>query len=377
MAFYRHFVERSDFTLLLATDDPQVGQHKLPFPVVCLKAPKWVERMCRTRLSLWAHSFKHLLAGRFLPKGLLSAVREFKPDIVFTVAGSWFWTANLAERVARRVGAPLVGSFNDWFDYNILIHRAARGLLERRFRRFYDSCDLALCTCEGMREELGSHPNPHILYPMGARLSESLPSLQEARFGSETSSFVVAFAGNLGNWYGRMLEELVVCAWRQASPIEFRFFGSNPSWSSEFDREVRARGIYRGQVSFSQLQTEMACVDGLLLLMGFGEDCALIERTSFKTKFLDYLAFQRPILLWGPQYCSASRIAREFDSAQICADTDAVACLQSILAVHSASDRQKVLVQNARKMYEGRFHPDKIHAGFVRSIKETVEAFRA
>jgi hypothetical protein len=117
----------------------------------------------------------------------------------------------------------------------------------------------------------------------------------------------------------------------------------------------------------------VAGADALILPMGFGEECAQVERTSFKTKFLDYLSYQKPILVWGPEYCSAVRVAREFDSAEICTESDATAVLQKILAVRNVPERQAALVRNARKMYEDRFHPDKIHAEFTRKIRELVE----
>ena len=98
------------------------------------------------------------------------AARDFKPDLVFTVAGSWNWTARLAQRVARRLGVPLVASFNDWFDFGVLMHPYFRCSLEKTFREFYRDCDLAFCTSEGMLEALGPHPNAHVLYPIGTRM---------------------------------------------------------------------------------------------------------------------------------------------------------------------------------------------------------------
>jgi len=126
----------------------------------------------------------------------------------------------------------------------------------------------------------------------------------------------------------------------------------------------------------SELRAEMSHADALILPMGFGADCAQIERTSFKTKFLDYLAYQKPIVVWGPQYCSAVRVAREFNSAEICAEPTATAALARILTLKASPERQGELVRNARQMYEDRFHPDKIHNGLVTKIRETLQAFR-
>lgn len=371
MAYYRHFVERPDFELFVATDDETVLNYHPPYPLVLFKQPPWLERLLRTRLYRFMHSYKHLVAGRFIPPAVMQAAREFKPDMIFTIAGAWGWTTLMSQQLARRLNVPLVGSFNDWFDFSGIIHPWARPLLERKFRSFYQSCDLALCTCEGMREELGPHRNAQILYPLGGNLNPAAVRADVTR--KDNSRFVAAFAGNLGNWYGKMLEGLVTKALAARAPVDFRFFGGGASWSGEFDRLARERGMLQGHVAFAQLQQEMAGTDGLLLPMGFDEDCALTERTSFKTKFLDYLTFQKPILVWGPEYCSAVRFAREFDSAEICVSPDEGKFLASIEALARNPARQGELVRNARRMYDDRFHPDKIHAVLLENCRKLMQ----
>lgn len=364
MAFYRHFVERQDFEIFVATDDENVRKYNPPYPVLIFKPPAWLERISRTRLSRWAHSYKHLMAGRFIPPRVLAAAKEFRPDLIFTIAGSWGWTTQMAQQLARELNVPLVGSFNDWFDFGIIVHPWLRSMLEKKYRAFYQSCDLAWCTCEGMREELGQHPNARVLYPIGATLQPAAQNAAPSPNGK--SRFVVAFAGNLGNWYGKMLEELITAAPVPHPDIEFRIFGSNASWSPEFDQLAKANGIFRGHLPFDKLRSEMAAVDAALLVMGFGPECALTERTSFKTKFLDYLSFEKPILVWGPEYCSAIRYAREFDSAETCVKPDSAEMFETILSLARNRERQVSLVSNARRMYNDRFHPDNIHAEFVR-----------
>jgi glycosyltransferase involved in cell wall biosynthesis len=370
MAFYRHFIERQDFDLFVATTDRRVLEYKPPYQLLLFEQPAWLERLCRTRLDRWAHSYRHLVAGNFIPDNVLHAAQQFQPDFIFTIAGSWDWTTLMSGRLARKLRIPLVGSFNDWFDFGVIVHPWLRTTLEKRFRAFYRECDLAWCTCDGMREELGSHPNAQVLYPVGAR-PQSVESMQVDR-PNDTSRFVVAFAGNLSNWYGHMFERLIKTAITSRAMIEFRIYGGNQSWSSEFDRMVRERNIFRGHLPFERLRHEMAEADALILLMGFETDCAQVERTSFKTKFLDYLACQKPILVWGPEYCSAVRVAREFDSAEVCTQPAAAAFLEKILALQKSPERQASLLHNARRMYEDRFHPDKIHQTFVTSFQKLI-----
>ena len=192
---------------------------------------------------------------------------------------------------------------------------------------------------------------------------------------NDNAIFTIFFGGNLGDWYGKMLESLILAANKANYRLEFKIFGSNPSWSKEFDEWVKKEGVFGGRVNFDELSAEACKADLLLLPMGFGEDCALVERTSFKTKFLDYLTFNRPILVWGPEYCSAVRTAKEFDSAECVVSSDAKNCAYVIKELSEDSTRLIQLNDNAQNMYNSRFHPDKIHAGLVNKIHETIGEF--
>ncbi len=366
MAFYRHLCERTDFEISVVTDNPQILEYDVPYDYSLISHGRIWQRLCRTRLSKTVHSWSHLAGTRQIPNAIIKQAQDFGAEAVLTVAGSWCWTAKLAGDIAKQLKLPLVGSFNDWWYYNTIRHTWLDPILERNFKQFYRQCDLALCTSEGMREALGSHSNAIILYPTGA----TAPTENSHSAINTKESFTVAFGGNLGDWYGRMLEALVTES--TDKNLKFRFFGSNASWSEDFDTRVKASGIYQGQVPFAQLKAEMQKVDALLLLMGFEDDCALIERTSFKTKFLDYLSFQKPILLWGPNYCSAVKIADEFDSAEICTSPKAKDFLQKIVTLQHNPARQAELVKNAQHMYSERFHPDKIHQVFLKSMKALV-----
>ncbi|MFM7373633.1 MAG: glycosyltransferase, partial [Chthoniobacterales bacterium] len=292
MTFHRHFCERDDFTTRVATD---ASGYNCPGSIL-FDVPRWWRRLRNSRLNRLACGLELLHGGLLLPPRVMKQAKSFAPDCVFTVAGSWDWTSLAAQRVARSLQVPLVASFNDWFDYPWFRGLPAqRSAVEKRFRRFYREADLALCTSEGMRDELGAHPNSHVLYPLGQKAADMPPLALDRR-----EPATVFFCGNLGEWYGRMLETLVRTAWRQESNLRFRIYGGAPSWTDDFEREARARGVYGGRVPFDELRSEAAAADILLLPMGFGDDHAVVERTSFKTKFLDYLAFGRPILVWGP-----------------------------------------------------------------------------
>lgn len=367
MAFYRHFCERSDFEIMVITDNPQVLDYEVPYQYFLINRGRLWRRIITTRFYKAGHTLGHFFVRNIHDPKITSAIDAFAPQAVFTVAGSWSWMALLAEKFARRLKIPLIGSFNDWWFYNSIRFEFLNKLLDRQFRNFYKRCDLAICTSEGMQKALGPHPNSLVVYPTGTTF-ENHRDDSEVRL---SKNFLVVFAGNLGEWYGRMLETLVM-----GSPnpdLSFKIYGSNATWSAAFDKVVRSKGIYEGQVPFNILKEKIKSANALLLLMGFDKSIAQIEKTSFKTKFLDYISFNKPILLWGPEYCSAVAVAREFDSAEICISEKATDFLQIIEGVKNDPSRQRTLVENAGRMYAERFHPDKIHAVLKNGIEALIQ----
>lgn len=355
MLLYRHFCERDDFEISVITDNVQILDHSLPYKFLLLQHSKLWNRLVRTRLSKQFHSLNHLFFGTRVAKSVWQQAAAFNPDVVLTVAGSWSWTSRLAKQVARRLDVPLVGSFMDWWSYNQIYTDWAAPHIESEFRSLYQSCDLSLCISEGMESALGRHPNSAVVYPIGSKRSNIL-EIEETQ---PTERFTLAFGGNLGDWYGKMLESLVTTA--KDADIRFELYGGNTSWSQEFDERARSSGIYRGYLPLPKLRAAFHQVDALFLMMGFDSACAQVESTSFKSKFLEYLAFEKPIFVWGPAYCSAVQYAKEFDSAEVCTSPNPTDFLNTILKVKDDLDRQQQLVENARIMYSERFHPDKIH----------------
>lgn len=377
MTFYRHFIERDDIEVLVVTDRTDIDAFEISYTPYIISQPDWWQRLYRSRLLPYLSGFELVWGGAFLPDSAIVKSRDFGSQAIFTVGGSWAWMSLAAQKLSHKLNLPLIASFNDWYNFGWFpSHRLFHKTIERRFRRFYRECDLALCTSEGMREALGDHPNAHIWYPTGAPMPE-VPDNYEPRMPEKERPFRVFFGGSLGEWYGKMVEDVIVQCREHHPQVEFRIFGSMASWSSEFDNWAKDSGVYGGQVSFDRLSEEAGKADLLLLPMGFDPSVEIVERTSFKTKFLDYLSFRRPILVWGPDYCSAVRVAREFDSAECVTDSDPAACAAAIKDLADQPDRRKRLIGNAMSMYEDRFHPDKIHAGLMGKITELVDNWPA
>lgn len=370
MAFYRHFCERDDFEIMVITDNPLVLKYNVPYRFFLISRGSLWQRVTTSRLHKVGHTLGHFFSTDIRSPEIVSAITDFAPQAIFTVAGSWSWMALLAKRTAKKLGLPLIGSFNDWWFYNVIRLHAFDKLLAAQFRKFYLQCDLAICTSPGMMNELGGHRNAVVIYPTGAR-REAGDQLET--YDSSESHFTLTFAGNLGEWYGSMLQKVITE--NPSKDIQFRIYGSNAMWARDFDQMVRTQKIYLGHVSFSCLKQSVRSSNALLLLMGFDESIALVEKTSFKTKFLDYISFGKPILLWGPEYCSAVKVARAFDSAEVCTSENVTDLMAVIRNLKNDPERQRSLVNNAISMYEHEFHPDKIHSILKKSIEDVIKNY--
>src|SRR5262249_61934283 len=66
MSFYRHFVERSDFEIFIATDSMELHQYEVPYRFLRFDVPKWLKRMQRTRFIVGFGSNNKQIAATFV-----------------------------------------------------------------------------------------------------------------------------------------------------------------------------------------------------------------------------------------------------------------------------------------------------------------------
>jgi glycosyltransferase involved in cell wall biosynthesis len=362
LILFRHFVLKNDFEIGVVTNNPAgvpgVFHRHLP-------EPRLLGRLKKTRLNLWAEDYTHLVHSRIFDGRLYEAALEFKPDIIFNVAETYF--SFHAQKLAKKLNIPFVAYFMDWATFATRSHGWAKPHMDRMFRQLYREADLAFCISEGMKKELGPHPNSHVLYPSGADIHLAEPPAQPAN-----RKFTFCFAGNLYQWYGRMVQDLI----REAEGDEttgLKIFGTNHQWTKEFVDDQTSKGVFHGFRPFEQLVPEFQNADAFLLVMGFGADEALIERTSFKTKLLDYILFEKPILVWGPEYSTAVEIAKKFGCAYCVTDPSpkaALAGMKELAANRTLRDR---LVKNATAMRETELNHNIVHSILITEVGKLIK----
>lgn len=361
--FYRQFVERDDYEVFVVTDRADFSSGQIPH--IIHRHPPILRRLMKTRLALFAHDYVHVFGGRWIPASILEAARRFKPDAV--MVGAETWIADLGVRLAKKLQAPLIGHFMDWPTFAMMGHGWAKRHASGMFRRRYQACDLAFGICPEMLEALGPHPNARVFYPSGQRNGARLARPPRAA----GSPFTVFFAGNLGQWYGKMLGRLAAC-FRGERDVSLRIAGRGAQWTAEEESALKKEGTYLGFLKGADYEAAFDRADALLLAMGFGEEDRLIESTSFKSKLADYLVSGLPVIVWGPEYCTAVRHARREKFAEIVTSDDPRAVLAAAKALAQDPKRAAELIENGIRFWQANLDAKKVMDAALEATKALV-----
>ena len=327
----------------------------------CRRVAGWVAKWGHARLAEEVHA---RIDGRWADRWLASALNGRKNSVVMTVAHGDL--AYAADRAARGAGLPLVVIFHDWWPDIPPLGQAARQREQNHFLRLHRNATASLPVSEGMRSALGSHPAARVLYP--------IPSVDDAANalprGANDRPFRVLYAGNVSE-YGPM----VATALQESlcNPgIRFEVSGSDPKWSSTFRDAMRAGGLWLDFLPRPKLEEWFRSADAFLVPLVFDPAFRRRMETSFPSKLTEFSRYGRPLVIWGPEYGSAVRWARETEEA-ICVTSPRPADLMKELdRLAGDNSLREEMGHRARRAYETRFHPKLLQRVFEESVLAAV-----
>ncbi len=302
--------------------------------------------------------FPRLLYTRFAPQyaawlyrtAAKSAARadnliaEFKPQAVFTIAHNYTWL--VADAISRRHNLPLHLAVWDDFVRQSRLTPKMRELAEPKFAEAYRRAASRLCISPNMAEVFEERygVKGDVLYPLrGAELPTYDAPPQ--RVGRNDTQLTFAFAGSVNyGVYARMIGTLAKVLGELGHRL-LVFGGISPD-------VARESGIAGSHVTLfpllkiEEVQQKMReQVDALFVPMSFASDMELDMRISFPSKLSDYSAVALPLLIWGPQYCSANRWAHENPGAAVVVKEDTPAAL--------ADGVRQIATSGARRLIMG------------------------
>jgi glycosyltransferase involved in cell wall biosynthesis len=371
IVMHRMLVERDPFELHVASNaDFADGllvhtQLRLPYLIHRLRKSRF-----GPRLAAWITDYENFVWPLAANEALEKAVQQFQPNVVLTLAECGL--CHLARKTARRHGLPLAGLFLDWFPVmkGHYGHKPAQEILSRRYRELYAACDLAFCTSDGMQEMLGAHPNSHVVYPMPGKFHVPAGETWPPR----TGKFRLVYVGSAQDFYGRMLCSLIEEI-EATNDLEIIVVGPGADWPKPLLDRAQTCGIYLDFKPPDEAAKALASADALLAVMSFERKHELFMRTSFTTKFLDYVAFGKPVILWGPEYCTPVRVARKHGGAAVVSTNDAGAVVSLCRQIAGDTALNEKLSKEALQLHRTLFNPDRLQAIFVGEIEKLAAAW--
>ena len=103
----------------------------------------------------------------------------------------------------------------------------------------------------------------------------------------------------------------------------------------------------RGWVPRLELRRALCRADILFLPASFAKEETAVVIAGFPTKTADYMASGRPILVFGPEYSSLVRYARQYSFAEVVAEPSDDALAKGIRDIVSSPTRRAELVSEA------------------------------
>ncbi len=284
-------------------EELQVGNYRLLHTRFARWYAAWLMRTSRS-----AGQVARLLAG-------------FRSEAVLTVTHGFSWLT--AARFASQHELPLHLICHDDLPRMAQIAEWFRPWLEKEFGRIYRQAVSRLCVSPYMAEEYQRRygfPGT-VLYPSRAADCPRFDAPPE-RIARDDHPFTVAFGGSINS--PGYVSALVNMA-NALAPIDGRLLIFGPS-TPEALRQAgldRSNILLRGLVKSSELMTRLREeADALFVPMSFAPTDRPNMEISFPSKLTDYTAVGLPLLIYGPDYCSAVRWAKENPGVAEVVNTD-------------------------------------------------------
>lgn len=231
---------------------------------------------------------------------------------VLTVVHGFGWLA--AAAIARAKHVPLHLIVHDDWPRVADIAPAFRNRLDKQFASVYRQAGSRFCVSPAMSRAYSERygERAEVIYPSRARDCPDFAG-PPARLGRNDGPFTIAFAGTINSdGYIQALRALQSALKR----VSGRLIVFGPQRIEDAD--------YRGLVDADKLLIHLREeADALFVPMSFDPSDRANMELAFPSKLADYTATGLPLLIYGPEYCSAVTWARENHGVAEVVETEA------------------------------------------------------
>lgn len=369
LTMYRHFIQRRDFTLAVATARGFQNEAILNFRI---KSHKWIERLKKSRFSRIGKNLEYVLNWLLLPRDLLEFARKFQPDVIFGVVDDLHM--GIGWRLSRKLRVPLAVDFQDLFAVSTFVDKYSKpyALIQRfllnRYRFLNLQAEIVFHVGEGMRNWFKPNIRGEILFPMADQQNKTS---QAAKIISDSPDrkIKILYTGNCRGSYGTMVLDFANHTLKDRR-FDFKIYSLGTDMPSlDLDR-LRKANIYQGFMLHDKLNLIIDDADFLLLVMGFDEKDKIFVSTSFNTKWVDYVSYGKPIIVWAPSYSSASSFATQTGCAYVVPHRDPVVLAEAIYSIASDLNCVKRLTDSAASVANSILNPDRLQGILLKAFKK-------
>jgi glycosyltransferase involved in cell wall biosynthesis len=99
--------------------------------------------------------------------------------------------------------------------------------------------------------------------------------------------------------------------------------------------------------------------------------------TSFPSKMIDAMQLGLPVVIWGPEYCSAVKWARRGERALCVTDANPSAIRRALEELAASPAKQERLVRSSREAAATEFNHERIQTQFVDALRRAIQVNRA
>jgi hypothetical protein len=266
-------------------------------------------RLLRTRFARSYSSWLSLLSRRHRRR-MAAALGSFRPEAILTLAHGFLWDG--AAQFAEEHQLPLhLICHDDWPRFTNVFACLKRHV-DRRLGVVYRQATSRLCVspfmCDAYRERYGASGD--VLYPTRAA-DAPVYSTPPERLLQPTRGLNVAFAGSV-NTHGHLMGLRLLAETLATLGGHLLIFGPFTPTNSHCESlnlpNVVCRGLLSSATLMERLREE---VDVLFVPMSFAPEDRPNTEISFPSKLTDYTSVGLPLLIYGPDYCSAVQWARQ------------------------------------------------------------------
>jgi glycosyltransferase involved in cell wall biosynthesis len=289
---------------------------------------------------------------------MAAALSGVEFDCVITVAHGVGWLT--AAAIAERNRVPLHLMVHDDWPRVANVPAAFRKWLDASFGRVYKQASTRLCVSPMMRqrylEKYGC--DGEVIYPTRATNCLSLDSAR-LRHRETNRPFTVAFAGTLNTpGYIQALRSLrdAVATVNGKLAIFGPLTPEDASLNHLDGPNVKLNGLVKSGELLLRLREE---ADALFVPMSFSPEDRSNMEIAFPSKLADYTAVGLPLVIYGPEYCSAVRWAQENEGvAEVIVRENCALLNETIIRLAQDADYRVKLGTRALEVGQRYFAPD-------------------